>query len=95
MKNENCAWYFDVKGCTPSIQCHRFNVKGWDRKNMNRNINGFTFRCKGDKLIVVTDNGRNIFCGKNNKLKSFTEEQSRNKIIIQFVDYFICSNNIL
>ena len=32
MKNENCVWYFDVKGCKPSIQCNGLDIRGRGKK---------------------------------------------------------------
>ena len=31
-KNENCEWFFDVNGCTPTLHCDMIDIKGRGKK---------------------------------------------------------------
>eukprot|EP00091_Calanus_sinicus_P021137 TRINITY_DN6101_c0_g1_i2.p1 TRINITY_DN6101_c0_g1~~TRINITY_DN6101_c0_g1_i2.p1 ORF type:complete len:168 (+),score=33.26 TRINITY_DN6101_c0_g1_i2:147-650(+) len=52
-KKENCYWYFDVDGCSPTIHCKTIDIKGKGKK------------CKGDKLQFGSD----VFCGKKRDVR--------------------------
>jgi len=55
-KNEDCYWYFDVEGCTPTLTCSTMDIKGRGKN------------CRGDHLTVDAGGYYKDFCGKKSNV---------------------------